>query len=54
MVISIKVDNYGIGKVLVEWRSSVNILYWKTFLEMNKGKFAPYMLTNRLFGNATL
>jgi len=35
MVISIEVAGYGIGKVLVDQGSSVNILYWKTFQKMN-------------------
>ena len=35
MVISIEVAEYGIGKVLVDQGSSVNILYWKTFQKMN-------------------
>jgi len=30
-VISIQVVEYGIGKVLVDQGSSVDILYWKTF-----------------------
>jgi len=44
MVISIEVDEYGIGKVLVDQGSSVNILYWKTFQKMNLSEdlIVPY------------
>jgi len=35
MAISIEVVEYGIGKVLVDQGSFVNILYWKTFQKMN-------------------
>jgi len=44
MVISIEVAEYGIGKVLVDQRSSVNILYWKTFQKMNLSEdlIVPY------------
>jgi len=44
MVISIEVAKYGIGKVLVDQGSSVNILYWKTFRKMNLSEdlIVPY------------
>jgi len=44
MVISIEVAEYGIGKVLVDQGSSVNILYWKTFRKMNLSEdlIVPY------------
>ena len=44
MVISIEVAEYGIGKVLVDQGSSVNILYWKTFQKMNLSEdlIVPY------------
>ncbi|XP_027911682.1 uncharacterized protein LOC114170403 [Vigna unguiculata] len=44
MVISIEVAEYGIGKVLVDQGSSVNILYWKTFQRMNLSEdlIVPY------------
>jgi len=44
MVISIEVVEYGIGKVLVDQGSSVNILYWKTFRKMNLSEdlIVPY------------
>jgi len=35
MVISIEIAEYGIGKVLADQGSSVNILYWKTFQRLN-------------------
>jgi len=43
-VISIEVAEYGIGKVLVDQGSSVNILYWKTFQRMNLSEdlIVPY------------
>jgi len=44
MVISIEVAEYGIGKVLVDQGSSVNILYLKTFQKMNLSEnlIVPY------------
>jgi len=44
MVISIEVAEYGIGKVLVDQGSSINILYWKTFRKMNLSEdlIVPY------------
>jgi len=44
MVISIEVAEYGIGKVLIDQGSSVNILYWKTFQRMNLSEdlIVPY------------
>jgi len=43
MVISIEAE-YGIGKLLVNQGSSVNILYWKTFQRMNLSEdlIVPY------------
>ena len=43
-VISIEVAEYGIGKVLVDQGSSVNILYWKTSQKMNLSEdlIVPY------------
>jgi len=43
-VISIEVAEYGIGKVLVDQGSSVNILYWKTSRKMNLSEdlIVPY------------
>ncbi|XP_052730552.1 uncharacterized protein LOC108324378 [Vigna angularis] len=35
MVITAEIARYGISKVLVDQGSSVNILYWKTFLQMD-------------------
>ncbi|XP_014496663.1 uncharacterized protein LOC106758235 [Vigna radiata var. radiata] len=35
MVINVEIARYGISRVLVDQGSSVNILYWKTFLQMD-------------------
>lgn len=35
MVITTKIARYGVSKVLIDQGSSVNILYWKTFLQMD-------------------
>ncbi|XP_014523638.1 uncharacterized protein LOC106779933 [Vigna radiata var. radiata] len=35
MVITVEITRYGVSKVLVDQGSSVNILYWKTFRQMD-------------------
>ncbi|XP_014496696.1 uncharacterized protein LOC106758272 [Vigna radiata var. radiata] len=35
MVITVEIARYEVGKVLVDQGSSANILYWKTFLQMD-------------------
>ncbi|XP_014492874.1 uncharacterized protein LOC106755273 [Vigna radiata var. radiata] len=35
MVITVEIARYGVSKVLVDQGSSVNILYWKTFRQMD-------------------
>ncbi|XP_014497027.1 uncharacterized protein LOC106758609 [Vigna radiata var. radiata] len=35
MVITVEIARYGVSKVLVDQGSSVNILYWKTFQQMD-------------------
>lgn len=35
MVITVVIAQYNIGKVLIDQGSSVNILYWKTFQQMD-------------------
>lgn len=35
IVIMVEITRYGVSKVLVDQGSSVNILYWKTFQQMD-------------------
>ncbi|XP_047180350.1 uncharacterized protein LOC124847012 [Vigna umbellata] len=44
MVITVVIARYSVGKVLVDQGSSVNILYWKTFQQMDISEdlIAPY------------
>ncbi|XP_014515665.1 uncharacterized protein LOC106773494 [Vigna radiata var. radiata] len=44
MVINVEIARYGVGWVLVDQGSSVNILYWKTFLQfdMSEDLIVPY------------
>ncbi|XP_020225179.1 uncharacterized protein LOC109807062 [Cajanus cajan] len=44
MVISVEVDNYLVRKTLVDQGSSVNVLYWKTFkqLEIHQQELTSY------------
>lgn len=35
MVITVEIARYGVSKVLIDQGSSVNILYWKTFQQMD-------------------
>ncbi|XP_017420406.2 uncharacterized protein LOC108330432 [Vigna angularis] len=44
MVITAEIERYGISKVLVDRGSSVNILYWKTFQQMDTSEdlIVPY------------
>lgn len=44
MVITIEITKYGIGKILVDQCSLINILYWKTFRkkDISKDLIVPY------------
>lgn len=44
MVITLVIDRYSVGKVLIDQGSSTNILYWKTFqqMDLSEGLIVPY------------
>jgi len=39
MVITIEIEDFVVKKMLVDHESSVNILYWDTFMKLNLSKY---------------
>lgn len=52
MVVTVEIARYGVSKVLVDQGSSINILYWKTFRQMDISKDLKVPFDEQLVGFA--